>query len=165
MKLKNKIEIAGPVGLLYMPCGALVLFDAEEADRVAVKRWFLSDSGYATHTFHSGGKTEHLYLHRFLRPSLGLIDHWNTDTLDCRKNNLRPATKVQNNQHRRGWKSKGEHFKGVFWEERTQRWRAGIGVGTKKHWLGRFICPKEAAAAYNAAALRFFGQFALCNPV
>jgi hypothetical protein len=50
-------------------------------------------------------------------------------------------------------------FRGVT-REKTGRWRARIGADQQ---LGTFATPEEAARAYDAAALAYFGEFATLN--
>ena len=56
-------------------------------------------------------------------------------------------------------------YKGVHWETAKARWVASIGVNGRTYRLGRFKTPEEAAMAYNWAALRFFGEFAVLNEI
>jgi len=163
----NRIEIAGNIGLLYLQDGDVVLLDAADVNRVAsVGGWTKNNHGYAFHSYRESGsrQTKSLLLHRFIleAPSGVLVDHEGFDTLDCRKSKIRLATKLENNRYRHGWKSKVK-VKGVFWEERTQKWRAGIGLGSKKYWLGRFASAEQASVAYDEAASRLFGEFAQLN--
>jgi len=63
----------------------------------------------------------------------------------------------------RGGSSK---FKGVTCDKkRPHQWRALIRKNYKLHHLGRFGTEKEAAMAYNKAAKKLFGSFALLNAV
>lgn len=41
----------------------------------------------------------------------------------------------------------------------------GLGVNDNLIHLGMFIDPKEAASAYNSAAIKYFGDFAYINVV
>jgi hypothetical protein len=94
-----------------------------------------------------------------------IVDHVDRNGLNNRKANLRPATRSQNrfNQKRRRDNSSG--FKGVRLSRSAQRWRASIRAEGRIYYLGGFATPIEAARAYNAAALRLHGPFALLNPV
>jgi len=56
-------------------------------------------------------------------------------------------------------------YKGVTWDKQAKKWRAGIGFKGKKLYLGIFTNEKEAAAAYNKAAIKFFGEFANLNKI
>ncbi len=164
----NKVEVAGDIGLLYLQDGDVVLIDVDDVERVTKVGWTKNNCGYAFHSYREPGcrKTKSLLLHRFIMgasPGI-LVDHDNFDPLDCRKSKMRLATKLENNRYRHGWKRKAK-VKGVFWEKRTQRWRAGIGLGNKKHWLGRFSTVQEASDAYAEAATRLFGEFAQINPI
>ncbi len=87
-------------------------------------------------------------------------DHRNHDGLDNRRNNLRKCSSSKNAMNRRIGSRNTSGFKGVYWQK---GWRARIDInGYLKH-LGRFPSAKLAAHAYDAAARRYFGQFAWLN--
>jgi hypothetical protein len=94
------------------------------------------------------------------------VDHWNHDGLDNRRENLRVCTKAQNNHNCRKhrWHN-GEYtsskYKGVCWNKTEKKWMAYIHRKT----LGYFRTEEEAALAYNAAATRDFGEFAVLNDI
>lgn len=93
------------------------------------------------------------------------IDHENRNGLDNQRNNLRKCNDSQNLGNsiaRMGRKFKGV-FKGV--PRARKPWRAQIQVNGKFHCLGHFWTQEEAALAYNEAAKRYFGKFALLNEV
>ncbi|MCI0598744.1 MAG: HNH endonuclease [Beijerinckiaceae bacterium] len=88
------------------------------------------------------------------------IDHVNMDCADNRFENLREATRSQNQANIRAQSNNTSGFKGVCWHKRDRRWEAKIMVcGRKKH-LGYFDTPKAAHAAYVAAAKLHFKEFA-----
>jgi len=96
------------------------------------------------------------------------IDHVDTNKANNCINNLRDATHRQNHQHcpkkvkRIGGAFTSRH-KGVAWHKRDQVWMAQIRVDGRSIHLGNFRDEYEAACAYNEAATRFFGEFALIN--
>lgn len=108
-----------------------------------------------------------------------LVDHINGDKLDNRRSNLRLATRSENEankQKRRGHKKSDgttknhSKYKGVaLMKGRKKCWRAIISTNannageTKQVHLGTYYTEKEAAEAYNKAALEMFGEFAVIN--
>jgi hypothetical protein len=56
-------------------------------------------------------------------------------------------------------------YKGVYWNTGCNKWLAKIGVNRKRIHLGVFACEKEAAKAYNRAAIKYFGEFARLNNI
>jgi hypothetical protein len=44
-------------------------------------------------------------------------------------------------------------------------WRASLGYRGARYYLGSFASEREAALAYNAAALRIIGEHAVINEV
>ena len=65
---------------------------------------------------------------------------------------LRLATRSQNMMNCRGQKRNTSGFKGVSWDKNRNKWLVKIGIDHKYINLGRFDDPKEAYAAYCAAA-------------
>lgn len=123
------------------------------------KRWCVND-GYAFNT--QLGR-----LHRFLlnAPAGVMVDHRNGDKLDNRRGNLRLCTNSQNQANRQVVRG-ASPFKGVTWQRRPDGrgfWNAKLIVNGVVSYLGRHDTDVEAAAAYNAAAIEAFGEFAHLN--
>ena len=83
---------------------------------------------------------------------------------------LRLATNTQNSANSKKRKTTADKlcsskFKGVDWNKEKQRWRARVSYKGKNIHLGRFKTEKEAAIAYNRAAIEYFGEFAKINEV
>lgn len=64
-------------------------------------------------------------------------------------------------RNRRGWGASG--YKGVYWRKSRGFWFALITVNDNKKYLGSFPDPELAAAAYDEAAMTYFGNHALLN--
>lgn len=168
-------------GTLLVPLtkGYFAIIDEADGPAVAMKRWSAATHPgrrgvYARTTDSSGdgrlrpnGKMAYpaIPLHRFLWRLWGLpdtpeIDHKNTNGIDCRRENLRAATRQQNSHNVAPRKDNTSGFKGVHWDSRTGRWGASITVGHRSYWLGRFDDPAEAGRAYEKAAKELHGDFA-----
>ena len=94
-----------------------------------------------------------------------VVDHRDGNGLNNQRNNLRQATKAQNQYNRRRNKNNVSGFKGVCRTSDNRKWRAGIQVAGHNVHLGCFDKAVDAAKAYNAAALKYFGEFAYLNPI
>lgn len=86
------------------------------------------------------------------------VDHVNMVRSDNRIDNLREATREQNARNRIAYKSSTTGFKGVI--RSRDKFSARITVNRKPIHLGQFDTAEEANAAYEAAANRYFGDFA-----
>ena len=91
------------------------------------------------------------------------VDHIDRDPLNNRRENLRLATRSENqhNQAKRANNTSG--FKGVRFDKRGRKWRAQITVNSKYVHLGLFDTAEAAAAAYDTAALSLHDTFACVN--
>lgn len=87
------------------------------------------------------------------------IDHANGDRADNRWTNLREATQTQNNANQKRRSDNKTGFKGAMRTSRG-RFRAEIRVHGRSRYLGTFDTPEAAHAAYVAAAIATFGDFA-----
>lgn len=76
---------------------------------------------------------------------------------------LRLATHAENVRYQSVVRGGSSRFKGVSWNKSKRKWQAQIMKDGKRQYLGYFVCEKEAAAAYNAAAIELFGEFAKLN--
>jgi hypothetical protein len=90
------------------------------------------------------------------------IDHWDGIGIHNWFSNLRETTRAQNTANK--ITSNGV-LKGVYQDLRlaSPRWMAKIQVDRKQIYLGTFDSAEEAAAAYQCAADRYYGEFALHN--
>jgi len=88
------------------------------------------------------------------------IDHKDTDKLNDKFENLRPATRLQNQGNHNLSKRNSSGFKGVHWSKRHNRWVVKVG----QNYVGEFLNLTDAALAYNKAAKSYFGEeFARIN--
>lgn len=97
------------------------------------------------------------------------LDHRDRNGLNNQKKNIRFCNSKQNGSNRSKWKTKStSNFKGVNAKKYytgTVSWIAQICVARQKIHLGCFKTEKEAAIAYNNAAIKHNGEFAYLNKV
>jgi len=91
------------------------------------------------------------------------VDHINGNGLDNRKQNLRICSQAENLCNSKVRRDNTSGYKGVSWHRNRRKWQAHIGVDGKLVYLGIFPDSRQAAAAYNRAALAYHGQFARLN--
>jgi hypothetical protein len=89
------------------------------------------------------------------------VDHINRDKLDNRPVNLRLATPAQNRANTGRQRNNSTGYKGVFRDK--GKFRAKIKANGIQRFLGSYSTAEAAAAAYDCAALKAFGSFALTN--
>jgi hypothetical protein len=89
-----------------------------------------------------------------------LIDHIDGNPANNCIENLRTATRAQNNRNKKIGSLNTSGIKGVRWDAPTKKWRAQIKVDYKTIWLGNFDTKEDAARAYLSAAEKHFGEFA-----
>ena len=185
---REALETGDPIVITM--CNDMVTWVSPEDAEIANLPWQLKETKKKDtpqyYVFARIGKTSYM-LHNVIwermtgTPIHGgyLVDHWNQDKLDNRRCNLRAATRTENEankQKRRTHKKKDgttatlSKYKGVTFARdvhRNKPWKAIISKmtngKTKRFSLGCFTTEREAAEAYNKAALVMYGEFAYVN--
>lgn len=146
--------------------GLVALIDESDAETVSICSWSAkhegrSVSGYAVARIPGCKQRRRMLLHRLIMcfPLL-CVDHINGNGLDNRRANLRLVTFRQNSQNQHSATGmipyKGVHAsRGLY--------ASKIRIEERRIFLGRFPTAIEAALAYDAAAVRYFGEFAATN--
>jgi hypothetical protein len=153
--------------------GYVAIVDDEDYEWLSQMSWCAreDDRGYVyayRHGKRKDGSTETILMHRLITGAKKgeEIDHDNHNTLDNQRGNLKLGNHQQNSFNQRTRLNKGSHFKGTSLKHdihRTKNWRAYIVINGKQISLGVFSAEEEAARAYDAAALKYFGERAHLN--
>lgn len=151
---------------IELPCGAVTLIDKADRELVSGFTWRLHTNGYV----YADRFCWRIALHRLIAGprERETVDHANGDRLDNRASNLRIATSSQNSANRgpdRRRAGKSSKYKGVSWNRERQHWRAYVHINGKTKPLGSFSEEREAARAYDRAAIDAWGEFARLNNV
>ena len=165
-KAIRQIRIEGNVAYVPLTRGYEAIIDAADVPIVAGFNWVASvksHTTYAIRTDRLDGKRCSVLLHRFI---LGImdrrdleVDHKNCNGMDNRRDNLRLATRSQNNQNRRIGIRNTSGFKGVSWDNGRRKWIATIKIHGRSKRIGQFSTPETAATAYAIASARIHGEF------
>jgi hypothetical protein len=109
----------------------------------------------------SKGVNRHKYLSRLIIqcPPDMLVDHRDGNSLNNLRDNLRIVTTSQNTFNRASDAISG--MKGVV--KIGNGYRAEIQRDGKRHYLGFYMYPEQAEQAYQDAAGKLFGEYALHN--
>ena len=147
--------------------GKITVVDACDYEWANQWKWYYA-KGYAVRKESANGRQ--IYMHREILHRVGFTsfkygDHISRDSLDNRRDNLRPASTVQDRQNRSRYSNNKSGFKGVCWHRGVGKWYASIRIKGKPVYLGVFTHVKEAAKIYNKAALEHHGEFAVLNEV
>jgi hypothetical protein len=154
-----------------------LLIDNEDAHLLRNKSWRVvySKSNHTPYVRRYvgvvNGKKTSIYLHREIMCATGgkIVDHINNNGLDNRRCNLRICGTRDNNRNskKRIGINQGitSVFKGVSNHKGciSKPWEARIRVDGVQLYLGIFSSEEDAAKAYDEAAKKYFGEFALTN--
>lgn len=151
----------------------VAIVDDCDYESLSRHRWNLCAQGSETNRRFYAVQRKSIRMHRLVWemangpiPAGAEIDHVEPGLLgglDNRRSNLRLTNKSLNQANSRIGRNNTSGFKGVWWQKQARRWRADILVNRKKIHVGYFTDKREAALAYDAAALKHFGEHARLN--
>jgi hypothetical protein len=139
--------------------------DDEDYERLAQHKWYASGGVGTVYAVTVVRGSTLLSMHKMILPSSkGIeVDHKDRVGLNNQKENLRRATHSQNRANRGVPSNSTSGLKGVC--RLKDRWKAEITVAGKHINLGQYTDKYEAARAYDQAAIKYFGEFALTNHI
>lgn len=146
---------------------AYTLVDDDDYPIVSKYRWSLNSLGYVQTRI----KKKHVKLHRFIaeihhwNAEENEIDHINRDKKDNRKSNLRVCTHQQNLFNRiQHYNDATSRYRGVS-KKWNGHWRMRVFIDGKTYCDETYKTEIEAAVAYNKAAIKAHGEYALLNDI
>lgn len=149
--------------------GQIVLVDDEDFNWLSKHKWYFSH-GYAVRYYgREDNKQKIARMHREIMTYSGYdilnkqIDHIDGNGLNNTKSNLRIVTQSQNLQNRGKPSNNTSGYKGVSFSKIINKWEAYITVRGHRIRLGYFDTAKDAAHAYDLAAVDYHGEFAVLN--
>ena len=100
------------------------------------------------------------YMYHGIDPLEKFIDHIDGDKINNKINNLRLATKSQNNMNRSILGSNNNSgYTGVGWNKKDKKWSARITIDGVRKFLGYFINIEDAIKARKEGEIKYFGEF------
>jgi hypothetical protein len=162
MEGMNSFVVKKNVAYLFLTRGKKTVIDRIDLEKALTHHWFAlkhRQQWYAVTT----KKGRKIYLHRFLT-GYKLTDCKDGDGLNNRRDNLINSTNSLLIQRSRLLsRNNTSGYRGVSYRQDTDKFHARIGVKNEKLNLGFYSTAKEAAGAYDTAALQHFGPFARLN--
>jgi len=142
------------------------MFSDEDSD-LRYAGW-TNTNGYATTGRVVDGQDQRFYAHRIVlarklgRPLVGKeeVDHEDRNNLNCKRDNIRLATRSQNNANRPSSRKNRNGLKGAYQSPNRTYWKAAIGINGKGVHIGTFKTEQEAHEAYMKRAKEVHGEFA-----
>lgn len=155
--------------------GPVTLVSDEDYDHLMLWNWRCINKSTVGRGIRSNGQYINIRISVIIADRMGLntkeflIDHRDRDPLNNQRINLREANHFQNgaNRVKSNKINNGTNFKGIYFRKRRNKWKwsASIKVNYSSISLGDYDTEEEAALAYNKAALKYFGEFAVLNEV
>ncbi len=145
------------------------MVDDEDYDHLNSFRWHAhkGKSSLTLYAISSIGKGMHNELIKV--PDGFVIDHIDRNGLNNQKNNLRIVTASQNQMNKTVKCGNHSKYRGVDINTIKSKgriytyFRVGIKLNNKHIHIGRYKDEKMAAKAYNEAAKKYHGEFAILN--
>ena len=143
----SEIRIEGDTAHIELTQGKFALIDVEDIYKVSGYVWHYMHPGYAVYKEKGTRKT--VLMHRVITNAddAAVIDHIDRNPLNNKKSNLRETSQLENIRNSKLC----DNAKGVWFLERTGRWRAKLNYSMESVHLGYFDSEQEALEAYKEA--------------
>jgi hypothetical protein len=105
------------------------------------------------------------YLFPAEEPDQVFVDRIDGDRTNNHVDNLRWASRLENNRNATKRSNTSSKYKGVCIDKRCNKWQVSIYINSKHVHLGYFKNEKDAASKYNEKASEHFGAFAKINEI
>lgn len=141
--------------------GERFCIDKEDYPLVKDYCWRIDKYGYVVAN-RRDGSNKIIRLHDFImmhNSKNTIVDHKNWDKTDNRKQNLRIATKSQNNINIKRKLNNTSGYTGVTYNKRTNRYIARISLNNKRIFLGSFKDINDAIEARHNAEIKLHGEW------
>ena len=135
-----------------------------------ILKGMLSNSGYLQVSLYKNGKRKVQYIHQLVAREWMLnpegkrcVDHIDGNRTHNHFENLRWASSSENSRNMKKHTDGSSVYKGVCYCNKSKKWKSRIRVDGKEKHLGYFTDEREAAKAYDTAAIEHYGVFAKLN--
>ena len=148
------------------------IIDKEDLNKIKEKQWHVwfspnTQSWYVRATNYLGlinGKPKYdsTMLHRFILNvnKRVVVDHYDHDTLNNRKQNLRISEYAENDKHRSGEnKNNTSGYRNVCWKKQSQKWIVQLQINKKNKILGSFDNVDEAGKFAKKMREKYYGEY------
>lgn len=151
--------------LIPIATGEFAIVDDQDYDALVQYRWVLVGENKCVYRFFKEQRVAYgvAMTAMIMNDYRHVYDHRDRNTLNNQRNNIRLCTHSQNMANRKKMKDCTSDYKGVTFHAPNGKWRARISKDGKLISLGCHVTEEDAVRAYDEAALRLFGEFALLN--
>lgn len=158
VRRQNIYDLSGEYGIgITSNTGEEFYFDLEDYDKIKVYYWHKSTHGYLM----SGGRPElddkkHKKLHKIV-VDYKIVDHYNHNKLDNRKDNLKDASNYDNNRNRPLFRNNISGVMGLGYYVKRKKWRVTLRTNDKCMFFGYYKDKDDAIKARLEAEIEYFG--------
>lgn len=158
-KKYNEYDLSNEYGIGFTLKGEEFYFDLEDYNLIKDFCWNIHEGYVCSQDKNRKQIKLHILVFGKYITGKNLIDHKNGRKVDCRKENLRPATYSQNAMNSVRSPNTTSGIQGVVFDKEKNKYRARITVEREVIHLGYFTELDDAVTARKNAQTEYFGEF------
>ena len=160
-KKYNEYDLSGEYGVGYCSNNGMPFyFDLEDYDKIKNHCWYDANVGNRYHSATAWDSETKQYIRMHWLLAGKNYDHANRNSMDNRKENLRPATPLENARNKSKLRRNKSGIIGVSWDKSRNKWVASIFDKGKRIDLGRFEKKDDAIRKRLQAEAEYYKEFA-----